>query len=101
MYEIKFTSHKQYLFARLVSIKAKETRTGQSTPFLLFSYSVRDETNRKPSIVAKKIISNVYGIDANCFAECFLFHVITGRRYFFQKSVVILRFFQSPYCCFL
>ena len=55
MYEIKFTSRKQYFFARLVSVKAKETRTGQSTLFLLFFYSARDETNRKPSIVAKKL----------------------------------------------
>ena len=31
MKEMKFTSHKQYLFRRLFSIKAKKTHTDQST----------------------------------------------------------------------
>ena len=41
MYETKFTSHKQYLFGSLYSIKAKKTHTDQSTlqVFLLFPIS--------------------------------------------------------------
>ena len=38
----------------------------------------------------------MYVIDTTCFDECFLFHVIAGRRF-----VVTLRFFQPPYCRFL
>ena len=45
--------------------------------------------------------SSVYIIDGACFEECFLFHVIAGRRYFFSKFVVTVRFFQPPYCRFL
>ena len=57
----------------------------------------------KPSKVssAKEIFSSVYVMDATCFDECFLFHVITGKRCFSKSCVVTLRFFQSPYCCFL
>ena len=40
-------------------------------------------------------------IDATCFDECFLFHLIAGRRYFFSKFFVTARFFQPPYCRFL
>ena len=47
------------------------------------------------------VLSSVYVIDAICFDECFLFHVIAGRRYFFWEFVVTIRFFQPPYCCFL
>ena len=28
------------------------------------------------------VLSRVYVIDATCFDECFLFHVIAGRSYF-------------------
>ena len=40
-------------------------------------------------------------LDSTCFDECFLFHVVTGRRYFSWKFVITVRFFQPPYCCFL
>ena len=36
-----------------------------------------------------------YVIDATCSDKCFLFHVITGRRYFFFNFVVTLRFFLT------
>ena len=47
------------------------------------------------------VFSSVYVIDATCFDECFLFHVIAGRRYFFSKLDVTVRFFQPAYCRFL
>ena len=47
------------------------------------------------------ILSSVYVIDATYLDECFLFHMIAGRRYFFTEFVVTVRFFQPPYCCFL
>ena len=37
-------------------------------------------------------------IVATCVDECFLFRVITGRRYFFLNFVVTARVFQTPYC---
>ena len=46
------------------------------------------------------VFSSVYVKDATCFDECFLFHVIVGRRCFFSKFVVTVRFFQPPYCRF-
>ena len=45
--------------------------------------------------------TSAYVIDATCFDECFLFHVIPGRLYFFSKFVVTVRFLQPPYCRFL
>ena len=33
-------------------------------------------------------------IDATCFDECFLFHVIAGRRYFFSEFVTTVRLFN-------
>ena len=46
------------------------------------------------------VLSSVHVVDATCFDECFLFHVITGRRYFFSEFVVTVRFFQPPYVVF-
>ena len=49
-----------------------------------FFCSVRIEKTYKTSKVAaaKLFCSSVYVIDASCFNECLLFHVITGRHYF-------------------
>ena len=61
-----------------------------------FFYSVQIETNPKPSkeAAAKNFFFGLYVIDATCFDECFLSHVISGRRYFFYKLVLTLRFFN-------
>ena len=110
MYEIKFNSRKQYLFSLIlililiVSALLKQRRLIQTkVHFKVCYYSVRTETTHKPSnvIAAKTFFSSVYVIDATCFDECFLFHVVTGRHYFWQKFVVTYRFFQPPYWCFL
>ena len=52
-------------------------------------------------VAAKIFFSSVYVIDATCFDEYLLFHVVTGGHYFWQKFVVTLRFVQPPCCCFL
>ena len=58
MYEIKFTSHKRYLFRRLFSIK--KGRLVQTKVHFDFSYSVRIEMTQKPSkIAAAKMFSPV------------------------------------------
>ena len=56
-------------------------------------YSVWNETFHKPLKVAaaKKSFPGAYIIDTSCF-ECFLFHVITERHYFLNKSIVTQRF---------
>ena len=43
---------------------------------------------------------SVYVIDATCFDECLLFHVIAGRHCFFSKFVVTLRFYNRHIAVF-
>ena len=85
MQEIKFASHKQYLTGLLFSIKVKEN--SYRTKYTLFNFFNLSESKpaHKPSkaATAKKFFSSVYVIDASWFDECFLFYLITGRRYFF------------------
>ena len=74
-------------------------------------YSVRIKTTHNPSKVAAAVcicvlyvymfFYSVYVVDATCFNECFLFHVITGKHYFLQKFLATMRFVQPPYCCFI
>ena len=87
----------------IVSALSKQRTLIQTKVHFKFCYSVRIETTHKPIKVAaaKNNFSSVYVIDATCFDECFLFHVIAGSHYFWQKFVVTLRFFQPPFCCFL
>ena len=106
--EIKFTSHKRYLFRRLCSIKAKKTHPDQNTlQVLLLCSNQNDSQSFKSSscsvyvcVIYMHVFSSVYVIDATCFNECFLFHVIFGKH-FLQKFVATLRFCQPPYCCFI
>ena len=69
-----------------------------------FFYSVRIETAQVPlKVAAASVFCSVYATHAACFDECFLIHVVTGRRYFYETFVVTFfksRFFQPPYCCF-
>ena len=95
MQDIKFTSHKQYLIGLLFSIKVKkeDSYRPKCTSSFLICPNLNDSQTVKNSS-CKIFFSSLYAIDATCFNECFLFHVITGRRYFFQKFVVTVRFFQ-------
>ena len=101
MQEIKFTSHKQYLFGLLFSIKVKEDsyRPKYTSSFLICLNLNDSQTFRSSS--CKNFLPPVCIVDATCFDECFLFHVITGKRYFFQQVIFTVRFFQPPYCRFL
>ena len=83
MQEIKFKSHKWQSLGHLFSIKEKKTRTDQSK--IQVFYFVQIETTHKLSKEAgsKNVFSSLYVINAACFDECFLFHVMGGRRYFF------------------
>ena len=112
--KIKFTSH--LVFIRWGFIKSEQNHIFISFSLIYKSkedwyrvkdtykfYSVWIEMTHKPSEVAaaKMFFSGVYVIDATCFNECVLFHVITGRHYILWKSVLTLGFFQLPYFCFL
>ena len=57
-------------------------------------YSVWKETSQRPLKVAaaKKSFPSVCTIDTTCFDECFWFHVITGKKYFWYKFIVTQRF---------
>ena len=76
MWKTKFSSHQGYLFGLLFSRNAK-------VYYKLF-YSVWKEMSHKPLKVAaaKKYFSSLY---PTCFDECFLFHAITGRHYFYTN----------------
>ena len=79
MPEIKFTWHKQYLFGLLFSIKVKEgSYRLKYTSIFLICPNLNDSQPFKSSSWKDFFI-------ATCFDECFLFYVITGRRYFFKK----------------
>ena len=68
----------------IVPALLKQRRLIQTKVHFKSCYSVRIEAAHKPSKVAaaKKLFSSVYVINAICFNECFLFHVVTGRHYF-------------------
>ena len=88
--KISFSFLKQYLFGLLFCRNAKKTRIDQIIPL----YFVWNETSHKPLKVAaaKKSFPGVYIIDTTCFDKFFLFHVMTGRHYFKNKSIVTHRF---------
>ena len=71
MQEIKFTSHKLYLFGLLFSINVKEH---SYRPKYTLSFSICPNLNDSQTFKSsscKKIFSSVYVIDATCFDECF------------------------------
>ena len=70
--------------------KPKKTRAEQSTlqVFLLCSNRNDSQTFKRSS--CKNVFSSAYVIDVNCFDECILFQVISGRHYFFEKSLSVL-----------
>ena len=43
------------------------------------------------------VFSSVYVIDATCFDECFLFHVISGTRYFSKSLSLLWDFFNQMF----
>ena len=79
----KFSSYNQYLFGLLFSRNARETRIDQ---FVLWTFPFcLKKTFHKPLEVAaaKEFFPIVCIIDTTYFKECYLFHVITRRHYFF------------------
>ena len=81
MWKTKFSSHKGYLFGLLFSRNRKKAHADQS---ILQTFLLWKEMSHKPLKVAaaKKYFSSLY---PTCFDECFLFHAITGRHYFYTN----------------
>ena len=82
-------------------LKQRRLNTDQSTLQVLLLCSKWNDSQTVKSSSCKIKFSSVYAVDPTRFDECFLFHVVTGRHYFWQKFVVELRFFQPPYCYFI
>ena len=74
-----------------------QKRLKKTKVYHAFSYFPWKETTHKPlnMAAAKTFVSNVYVIGPNCFNECLLFYVITGRHYHSWKFNVTLRLFLS------
>ena len=82
MWKTKFSSHKQYLFGLFVSRKSKKAHKDQRPKYTTNFFTLSE----------KKPLS-VYIIDTTCYDECFLFHVITRRHYFYTNlSLQILSY---------
>ena len=61
----------------------KEDSYRPKVHFTCFNLSESKQLTNLQKQQLQKIFSPVCVIHATCFDECFLFHVITGRRYFF------------------
>ena len=75
--------------------RESQRRLTQTKVYYKCFYSVWKETSHRPTFkvaATKKSPTGVYIIDKTCFVECFLFHVITERRYFLYKVSVTQRF---------
>ena len=77
----------KYLLYLIFSSRESQRRLIQTKVYYKLFRSVWKETSYKPLKVgaAKKSFPSVYIIGKTCFEECFLFHVITGRDYFFTQ----------------
>ena len=85
--EIKFTSHKQYLFGRLFSRNANKTYTDQSTLQVFFLCIKRNDSQTFKSSSRKKLFVRVHVIDTTCYNECFLFYLITESHCFYSPRI--------------
>ena len=90
MYEIKFTSHKQYLFAPLLSIKAKKTRTNQNTlQFFLLRPNWNHSQTFKSSC-CKKFFLQCVCYRCNLLQWTFFISCDNWKTLFFSKSLQLL-----------
>ena len=80
-----------------------QRRLIQTKAYYKLFCSVWKETSRKPLKVAaaKKSFPSVCTIYTTCFDECFVFHVICGRHYFYTNLSLPRGLVQPPCCCIL
>ena len=73
-----------YLVFSLLEMQRRLTQTKLCHKLFYFVWK---ETSHKP--LKAEALQSVHIIDTNCFDECLLFHVITGRNYFLYKFSVL------------
>ena len=74
------------LIVLLFSIKVKQD---SYRPKYTSSFLICPNQNESQTFKSSRFFFSVYAIDTTCFDKCFLFHLITGRRYF-SKSLSLL-----------
>ena len=95
----KFSSHK-HLFGLLFSRNAKKIQIDQGIIQTLSLSKKKHPTAFKVEL-QKKSFPSVYIINTTCFDECGLFHLITGRHYFYANLSIPSGLVQPPCCCVL
>ena len=103
--KIKFIWDNQYLFGPLCSLKQRKlVQTKVHFKFLSESKRLTNlgscKKNKKQNKNKKKILQCV-SYRCNLLRWMFLFHVITGRRYFFLKVCRYFGIISTPFSCFL
>ena len=99
--KIKFAFHKLHLFHFLTSRYVRKTRTDQSIPRVFLLYLKRNDPQTIKSGGWKNLFLQCVCYWYNLLWSMLFILFITGRHYFPRKFINILRFFYSPYCCFL
>ena len=79
--------YKQYLLDLLFPRNEKKTHTDQSILQTFLLCLKRNVSQTLKVAAAKTFFSIVCIIDTICFYKCFLFHVITGRRFYTNFSL--------------
>ena len=96
IWKTKFSFHKHYPFGILFSRNAKKTHADQS---ILPTFWPCLKVAALWSSSCKNVLPSVYIMDATCFDECFLFHVITGRHSFLYTNLSLTKGLVQPPCC--
>ena len=87
-----------YLIFLSVEIQSRLVQT--KLYYQIFSLCLKRNVSQTSKIAtAKNLFPSVYVIGEGCFYECFLFHVIIWRHYFYTNLSLPRVFLQSPCCC--
>ena len=104
------------MFLVFFSLEMQRRLVQTKVHYKLWQFAWKETSHKLLKVAAaKKSFPSVYIIDITCFDECFLFHVVTGRRYFytnytqrFGETATLLRSLKQVfwkksafYMCFL
>ena len=91
IWKTKFTFYKQYFLGLPFSRNVKKSNTDQSLQ-QAFSFCLKRSVSLTfKNASYKKVFPKCVYDCTTCFAECFLFYVITGNSIFFAKVIVTQR----------
>ena len=92
----KSTSHIQYLFGHLFSRNAKKTHADQMIVQVFLALSEKKHLTNLQKKKLRKTFSQVCMLLVQLASmNVFLFHMITGRRYFLHKFTITQRIFAN------